>query len=378
MAHDVFISYSKRDKADADMICNALENRRLRCWIAPRDVRPGKTWTSAIVDAINESKVFVLVFSGQTNASKHVIREITRAAEAGVPIIPFRIEDTAPSKDIAYYISDVHWLDALTPPIEEHRQRLADIVEKMVNPDHPVVPAIPGESKKEAPIEPGHIPPSELRRRRSSLRFLPGRSWKSATRIATLAIVAAVIGGSTTAILLFSGGEGRPKTAAPSSEVTSGASSALPSSTPLTEGTELYYIHDVFVFWTLTGDLRTDAESNDNYLLSAFNMIMTENGVTDTTPTMQAWIGDAVDAAINAGVCTTREQCSFLHYPTVEPFATVDVEESYRRLWEHVNRLKVTELKPKEMVEIRLALIKAVGEERQKELIGSWNQELGV
>jgi hypothetical protein len=35
MLHGVFISYSNKDKAVADAVCHALEDRKIRCWIAP-------------------------------------------------------------------------------------------------------------------------------------------------------------------------------------------------------------------------------------------------------------------------------------------------------------------------------------------------------
>jgi hypothetical protein len=63
MAHDVFISYSARDKTVADAMCGALELRRIRRWIAPRDVLPGKEWGAAIIEAIQNSRMFVLIFS---------------------------------------------------------------------------------------------------------------------------------------------------------------------------------------------------------------------------------------------------------------------------------------------------------------------------
>jgi hypothetical protein len=56
MAHDVFISYSSRDKPTADAVCAALESHGIRCWIAPRDVLPGMEWGEAIVNAIHDSK----------------------------------------------------------------------------------------------------------------------------------------------------------------------------------------------------------------------------------------------------------------------------------------------------------------------------------
>ncbi len=35
MAHDVFVSYSVKDKTTADAICAALEANGIRVWIAP-------------------------------------------------------------------------------------------------------------------------------------------------------------------------------------------------------------------------------------------------------------------------------------------------------------------------------------------------------
>jgi TIR domain len=62
MAHDVFISYSAKDKTTADGVCATLEAKGIRCWIAPRDILPGMDWGEAIIEAINGSRVIVLVF----------------------------------------------------------------------------------------------------------------------------------------------------------------------------------------------------------------------------------------------------------------------------------------------------------------------------
>jgi hypothetical protein len=48
MAHDVFISYSSKDKPLADGICANLEAVGIRCWTAPRDIGPGEDWPTAI------------------------------------------------------------------------------------------------------------------------------------------------------------------------------------------------------------------------------------------------------------------------------------------------------------------------------------------
>ena len=132
MPHDVFISYSARDKAVAEAACAALEGRGMRCWIAPRDVLPGLAYAAALIDALKESRVFVLVFSSHSNDSPQVQREVERAVSRGVPIIPFRIEEVVPSKAMEYYISTPHWLDALTPPVGKHLPRLAETVEALL------------------------------------------------------------------------------------------------------------------------------------------------------------------------------------------------------------------------------------------------------
>ena len=126
MAHDVFISHSSHDKATADAACAVLEANGIRCWIAPRDILPGSKWGEAIIDAINASRAMVLVFSSKSNYSAQIYREVERAVNKGVMVIPLRIEDVMPSKSLEYFISDQHWLDALTPPLEKHLKRLAD------------------------------------------------------------------------------------------------------------------------------------------------------------------------------------------------------------------------------------------------------------
>lgn len=133
MAFDVFISYPHEDKAAADAVCATLETAGMRCWIAPRDVRPSADWAASIVDAIDNCRVMILVFSSRANQSRQVHREVQRAFDQEKPVVPFRIEDAAPIKTLAYYMGPVHWLDALTPPLEQHLQALAQTVKGLLH-----------------------------------------------------------------------------------------------------------------------------------------------------------------------------------------------------------------------------------------------------
>jgi len=135
VAHDVFISYSSKDKPVADAVCAAVEAHGVRCWIAPRDVMAGKPYGEALIEAINSARALVLVFSANANQSTHIAKEVERAVSKGIPIVPFRIQDVMPSKSLDYFIGSVHWLDAMTPPLESHLTQLAQSVRALLAVD---------------------------------------------------------------------------------------------------------------------------------------------------------------------------------------------------------------------------------------------------
>jgi hypothetical protein len=112
-----------------------LEREGIRCWVAPRDIRPGVEYGAAIIEAIERCRVMVLIFSSSANASQQIHREIERAVSKSVPIVPVRIEEVTPTKSMEYFLGGIHWLDALTPPIEQHLTRLADTVNAILQVD---------------------------------------------------------------------------------------------------------------------------------------------------------------------------------------------------------------------------------------------------
>jgi hypothetical protein len=132
MAHDVFLSYSSKDKSTADAACAVLEKAGIRVWMAPRDILPGIGWGASVLAAITNARVMVLVFSENANASPHIEREVERTINNGLPVIPFRIENIEPSEALEYFISASHWLDAFSEPLEKHLDRLADVVRRVI------------------------------------------------------------------------------------------------------------------------------------------------------------------------------------------------------------------------------------------------------
>jgi TIR domain/YARHG domain len=138
MAFDAFISYSSQDKQIADAACAMLESLGIRCWIAPRDILPGSEYGAAIIEAIHQSRVLVLVFSSHANQSPQIGREVERAVNRGIPVVPLRIENITPTQSLEYFIGTVHWLDALTPPLEQHLQRLGQAVQALLRIEAPL------------------------------------------------------------------------------------------------------------------------------------------------------------------------------------------------------------------------------------------------
>jgi hypothetical protein len=161
MALDTFISYSSKDKMAADAACAVLERAGIRCWIAPRDIRPGQVYGHSIIEAIDQCRVMVLIFSANANDSRQIHREIERAVSKGVPIIPLRIEEVVPTKSMEYFLGAIHWLDALTPPLEKHLQQLTEAVRALVQIDVAGRAAPPRDDGTQA----GHADPAMLRGR---------------------------------------------------------------------------------------------------------------------------------------------------------------------------------------------------------------------
>lgn len=116
MAHDIFISYSTKDKQTADAICHVLEQNNLKCWIAPRNIPAGKDYAHEIMEGLKSAKIVVLVFSKNSQESIFVNNEIDAAFNNNKPIISFKIDDTMPKERMEFFLKTKHWLEAYPNP----------------------------------------------------------------------------------------------------------------------------------------------------------------------------------------------------------------------------------------------------------------------
>ena len=129
-SHEVFISYHTASSAQTvHQICTALEGAGISCWYAPRNVEGD--YAGAIVRAINNCKVFLIILNKSSNASEDVRNEINCAFERfrrheNIVLLPFRMDDCALSDEVFYYLGRIHMMDGSLPPQLQRVQELID------------------------------------------------------------------------------------------------------------------------------------------------------------------------------------------------------------------------------------------------------------
>jgi hypothetical protein len=125
-------------------------------------VSPSADWAAEIIDGISSARLMVLVFSGSSNDSGQVRREVERAVHRQLRILTFRIEDVLPSKSLEYFLSAQHWLDAFPPPLAPHIERLCDCLDATLGRPPETRPSVaPSQAADSRPADAG-LPPGSV------------------------------------------------------------------------------------------------------------------------------------------------------------------------------------------------------------------------
>ena len=115
MKHEVFISYSRKDRAVADCLCDFLKENDIEYWIDKEGIFSSSNYKELIVDAIEVSKAVIFISSVNSNSSINVIREIGYAVNMNKPILPLMLDDAPYAKSIRLDISDIDQIDFKNP-----------------------------------------------------------------------------------------------------------------------------------------------------------------------------------------------------------------------------------------------------------------------
>ena len=149
----MFVSHSRRNAVEAEQLCAVLEGAGISCWIAPRDIPPGRTWPASIAAGIADARLIAVLVSDASNASAEVAREVIAALDARRPLVPIRLHDVSPAGNLAYLLAGVQWHDAFSRDGRVDPSRLVDVIRPLLDdaenaarepPTRPARRAIPG------------------------------------------------------------------------------------------------------------------------------------------------------------------------------------------------------------------------------------------
>lgn len=133
MKYDLFISHSSEDAGTAQALVTDFENRNITCWMAPRDIPMGSSYHEEIVQAIENSRAVLLLFSSAANKSAHVLREVELAEQGRKPILPLRIDVSDPAGGLKYMLANKQWVER-----KALGNRLVDTIEQLLTGARPI------------------------------------------------------------------------------------------------------------------------------------------------------------------------------------------------------------------------------------------------
>jgi Tol biopolymer transport system component len=111
MAGEIFISYRRADQAWARLLHAQLQAEGVEAWYDAQ-VEAGEDWRVATAQALEDSRIFVLLFSSNAALSSDIAKELAAATLEKKLIIPVRLENIAPKGAFLYELASRNWINA--------------------------------------------------------------------------------------------------------------------------------------------------------------------------------------------------------------------------------------------------------------------------
>ena len=117
--YDVFISYSRKDSKIADRICSELKKNNITYFIDRKGIAGGLEFPDIIVDAIENSKVFLFIGSKNSYASRYVINEVTYMynVKGKNTILPYMIDNSPLPRSLQFIFGSINYRNIQEHPI---------------------------------------------------------------------------------------------------------------------------------------------------------------------------------------------------------------------------------------------------------------------
>ncbi len=154
MGH-IFISYSRRDERQADLLARKLQGAGYLIWLDREGIQGGEQWRARIVDAIESAAAVILLLSPNSVHSDQVRKEIDLAEGAAKPILPLEIGPVTIPANLKYQLAGLQRIqldlssDASFKKVITALENLGLVAEVQAEPD--LLP----ESRQTAPTKTG-------------------------------------------------------------------------------------------------------------------------------------------------------------------------------------------------------------------------------
>lgn len=129
LSHSAFISHASDDAGLAQELCARLESHGVKCWIAPRDITPGKPYSSEIVHGIEATDALILLATPKAVDSANVLNELEQAHRLHKVLLTVMVGRPQITRQLSYYIARLHWIEASGTSVSGLADRLAQALE---------------------------------------------------------------------------------------------------------------------------------------------------------------------------------------------------------------------------------------------------------
>ena len=129
-SYDVFISYSSSDNEIASLVEAGLRKNNIeRIWRDKKAIEGGDSFLEEIIKGIDNSNVFLIVLTPESEDSQWVRRELTYAISNNKTIIPYKIGKYESNAIIKFALNVVQIVDSEKTNIDE----LAMLIKEKIN-----------------------------------------------------------------------------------------------------------------------------------------------------------------------------------------------------------------------------------------------------
>jgi TIR domain/WD40-like Beta Propeller Repeat len=122
MAGEIFISYRRGDAAWARLLHAKLQAEGVEAWYDAR-IGAGQDWRIATARALEDSRIFVLLFTANAAESGDIAKELAAAVQEKKLVVPVRLENIAPKGAFLYELASRNWINAY----EDTEVKLAEL-----------------------------------------------------------------------------------------------------------------------------------------------------------------------------------------------------------------------------------------------------------